>query len=102
MIETEYSFDGKVISYELIDNSTGYIIYLDNRPWIKQTADYIPFEGATMDESALNHIRDIIDGFDAVQDEENEKEALKRKLEETSDTLDFLLTTVLPEIELTV
>lgn len=48
------------LTYELINNGTGYMIFLEGKAWIKQDS-YIPYKGKTMEESAQNHINAIIE-----------------------------------------
>lgn len=45
------------LTFEL--KETGYIIFNNGKPWIVQDS-YIPYPGATVEESAQNHINAII------------------------------------------
>lgn len=45
------------LTYEV--NENGYTILNDGKPWIVQDS-YIPYPGATVEESAQNHINEII------------------------------------------
>ncbi|MEK3993238.1 hypothetical protein MKY29_00635 [Psychrobacillus sp. FSL K6-2365] len=38
----------------------GYVIFNNGVPWIEQPANNIPYPGATMEESAQNHINKIL------------------------------------------
>ena len=49
------------LTYEVKDN--GYIIMNNETPWIIQTNDYIPYPAETVEESAQNHINQIIEDF---------------------------------------
>ena len=57
MKTTEFIFDGKQISYEVEED--GYMIYLDNKPWIHQYEPYIPDKSKSYEENALIQIEDI-------------------------------------------
>lgn len=43
--------------YEITE--TGYTIFKDGKPWIKQES-YIPYPGETMEESAQLHIEELL------------------------------------------
>lgn len=47
------------LTYEIINDSKGYLIKNNNVNWIKQDS-YIPYPGATIEESAQNHINELI------------------------------------------
>ena len=57
MKTTEFLFDGKQVSYEIRED--GYMIYLDNKPWISQYEPYIPDKSKSYEENALIQIEDI-------------------------------------------
>lgn len=46
------------LTYEIKEN--GYIILKDGVPWIVQDNGVIPYRGETMEQSAVNHINDIL------------------------------------------
>lgn len=46
------------LSYEI--TSTGYVIFKDGRAWMEQPLNNIPYPGATIEESAQNHINQIL------------------------------------------
>lgn len=61
MVETDYKINGKSISYTLLDNNYGYIIYLDDEKWITQTTDiFIPYKRDTMNDSVIAHIEQLM------------------------------------------
>lgn len=51
------------LTYEV--NENGYTIFNDGKPWIVQDG-FIPYPGATVEESAQNHINAIIADSQAV------------------------------------
>lgn len=56
------------LTYEV--KESGYTIFKDGRPWVIQD-DYIPYPGATLEESVKNHINQIINE-DNKQKEDNQ------------------------------
>ncbi|MEK4030782.1 hypothetical protein MKZ02_19890 [Pseudobacillus sp. FSL P4-0506] len=78
------------LTYQVENNK--YTILKDNRPWIVQD-DYFPYPGATVEESAQNHINQIIadntrQEEDIVTREELEAQSteLKLAIAETAET----------------
>lgn len=59
MTNTDKTFDGKSIAYEILED--GYMIYLDGKPWIKQCGTYgKPMDASkTYEENCLLQIEDI-------------------------------------------
>ena len=59
MTNTDKTFDGKNIAYEILED--GYMIYLDGKPWIKQRGIYgKPMDASkTYEENCLLQIEDI-------------------------------------------
>ena len=59
MINTDKTFDGQVVSYELFDD--GYEIYLDGTLWIKQRGEYSkPIDkDKSFEENCLAQIEEI-------------------------------------------
>ena len=62
MKNTNFTFEGMPISYEVVEN--GYNIYLDGKLWITQREDeYIPYRdvdpSADLETCCLKHIEDI-------------------------------------------
>ena len=65
------------LTYEIIEN--GYVILNDGVKWIEQTG-FIPYPGATMEESAQKHIAALTaDASNAAQAEE-EMQSLEDRL----------------------
>lgn len=67
------------LSYEIHGN--GYTILDDGKPWIVQDG-FIPYPGATVEESAQNHINEIIADNEAsitTPNEVNEIEEIKEQ-----------------------
>lgn len=56
------------LTYEL--KGKGYVILNNNIPWIVQE-DYIPYPGATIEESAQNHINALLEQETKAQEEAN-------------------------------
>lgn len=50
------------LTYEIINENTGYLIKQNGVNWILQDV-YIPYPGATLEESAQNHIDQILLDF---------------------------------------
>lgn len=59
MTNTDKTFDGKSIAYEILED--GYMIYLDGKPWIEQRGIYgKPMDSSkTYEENCLLQIEDI-------------------------------------------
>lgn len=89
------------LTYQI--TATGYTILNDGIPWIVQET-YIPYEGATMEESAQNHINTILENREDVANEKsdlillNEQVATQEQaLAETNATLlEFMESSILP------
>lgn len=67
------------LTYEV--NENGYTIFNDGKPWIVQDG-YFPYPGATVEESAQNHINAIIADNEAsttTPNEVNEIEEIKEQ-----------------------
>lgn len=69
------------LTYELIKN--GYIILKDGVKWIAQT-DFIPYPGATIEESAQNHINALLANTETSVNQSEEIEKLKEQIAELS------------------
>lgn len=65
------------LTYQI--TATGYTIFNDGTPWIVQET-YIPYEGATMEESAQNHINTILTNREAVANEKSDLILLKEQV----------------------
>lgn len=91
MIKTEYKFDGKELSYEILED--GYLIYLDGQKWIKQDS-YLPYKKETLEESCIAHIEAIVvkeqEEINKNIDLENQLAALQAQLDVLSEAVDFL------------
>lgn len=70
------------LSYEI--EGEKYIILDNDHPWIVQE-NYFPYPGATLEESAQNHIEQILEDNNKPQ-QPNEMEALKLALAELAET----------------
>ena len=57
MIKTDYIFDGKEVSYEILDN--GYKIYLNGKEWITQIEPLIPYPELSYEQGCLKQIEEI-------------------------------------------
>lgn len=57
MTNTNYTRDGKPISYEVRDD--GYMVYLDGTPWIHQYEPYIPHPELGYEGSCLKQLDDL-------------------------------------------
>ena len=57
MKQTDYKFDGKVISYEILED--GYKIYLDGTEWIYQNEPLIPYPELGYEGSCLKQIAEL-------------------------------------------
>lgn len=67
------------LTYEIINESTGYMIKQNGVNWILQDV-YIPYPGATIEDSAQNHINKIIEDSNRPQ-EPNEIDLLRAENE---------------------
>lgn len=67
------------LTYEIINDGKGYMIKNDGVNWIMQDS-YIPYPGATVEESAQNHIDQILLDFNRPK-EPTEIELLKAENE---------------------
>lgn len=82
-VATEYTYDGKILSYEVVGN--GYDIFLGAReiPWISQREPLIPNPELSYEEGCIKHIEEI-----AVQVEPSvELEPRVTELEKTVSTI---------------
>ena len=57
MTSTEYTIDGKTLSYEIFDN--GYDIYVDGNLSYTQRKPYIPYPNLSYQENAIRQIMRI-------------------------------------------
>ena len=77
------------LTYEIINDGTGYMIKNDGVNWIMQDS-YIPFPGAIIEESAQNHIDDIVRMQELQEQEQREQQTLAeqvKQLEEENEAL---------------
>lgn len=89
------------LTYEV--NEKGYTILNDGKPWIVQDS-YIPYPGATLEESAQNHINEIMKENEnptvaPPSAEQAELEALKIKVDLQEQTLSETNATLLEFME---
>ena len=54
MIKTNYTYDNKEVSYEVVEK--GYKIYLGGVLWITQEEPYIPYPELSYEENAIKQI----------------------------------------------
>lgn len=67
--DTNYLFNGRKISYEIIDDKEYYIL-LDGNRWIYQNVnEFIPFKKDTLEASCIAHIEDIVSAAAAAEKE---------------------------------
>lgn len=57
MIKTNYTYDNKEVSYEVVEK--GYKIYLGGVLWITQEEPYIPYPELSYEENAIKQIEEI-------------------------------------------
>ena len=57
MIKTNYTYDNKEVSYEVVEK--GYKIYLGGVLWITQEKPYIPYPELSYEENAIKQIEEI-------------------------------------------
>ena len=72
------------LTYEIIEN--GYVILNDGVKWIEQTG-FIPYPGATMEESAQNHIVQLLKDAETTANEISETEKIKSQLAEQEQAI---------------
>ena len=92
MISTDYSIDGKSISYEI--NDKGYTIYLDGVAWIQQEEPFIPYPNLSYEEGCLKQIEELCNPImiESVESEQNAKilksnEAIAEQLNRIEETI---------------
>lgn len=64
----------------------GYTIFDNGVAWIRQE-DYIPYPGATMEESAQNHINKMLEDSEKEVQEANKVQSLEDRLTLTEEML---------------
>jgi hypothetical protein len=70
MKKTNYTYDNKEVSYEVVEN--GYRIYLEGRLWITQTEPYIPYPNLSYEEGCLKQIEEICSANEQAQRKQDE------------------------------
>lgn len=65
------------LTYEVKGN--GYVILLNGTPWIVQDV-YIPYPGATVEESAQNHINALIEEWEAAEEAEKQQQTFQERI----------------------
>lgn len=58
MTKTDYTFNGKELSYEVTED--GYFIYLNGDKWIHQYEPYIPDHSIGYEENAIAQIEELV------------------------------------------
>lgn len=76
------------LTYKLIEN--GYIILKDGVKWITQM-DFIPYPGATIEESAQNHVNEILKENEAAANQKSEVEQMQEDNAMIAETLALAL-----------
>ncbi len=97
MEQTDYKFNERSISYEVLDN--GYAIYLDGVIWIEQKEPYIPYPNLSYEEGCLKQIEELCTPSSEGISEQTTEQRLSALEEENamlSATLDDILTNVIP------
>ena len=74
MIKTDYVFDNKAVSYEVLED--GYKIYLDGGDFIHQYEPFIPNPKMTYEENALAQIEELVEAFEASQNQPSYEERI--------------------------
>lgn len=70
MIKTNYIYDNKEVSYEVVEK--GYEIYLDGKLWITQEEPYIPYPKLSYEENAIKQIEEICSANEQAQRKQDE------------------------------
>lgn len=78
---TNYTVNGKVISYEIL--ADGYNIYLDSKPWIHQYEPYIPYPELSYEDGCVKQIQELI----SVEEEQEDKDQQIATLQEQVNML---------------
>ena len=78
MKQTDYKFNRKEISYEILDD--GYKIYLDNSEWIHQYEPYIPHSELGYEGSCLKQIEELCDTATPEADAEKQITVLQEQV----------------------
>ena len=92
MKQTEYKFDGKLVSYDILND--GYKIYLDGTEWIQQEEPLIPYPNLSYEEGCLKQIEELCNPvmIESVESEQNAKilksnEAITEQLNRIEETI---------------
>ena len=92
MKQTDYKFNERNISYEILDN--GYAIYLDGVIWIEQKEPFIPYPNLSYEEGCLKQIEELCNPImiESVESEQNAKilksnEAIAERLNRIEETI---------------
>lgn len=80
MIKTDYVFDNKSVSYEVLED--GYKIYLDGMDFIHQYEPYIPDKAKTYEENAIAQIEELVAMHEQALKEQQEKLEAEQKAEQ--------------------
>ena len=88
MIKTDYVFDNKEVSYEVLED--GYKIYLDGGDFIHQYEPYIPDKTKTYEENALAQIEELVAMHENAKNEQMEKEALMEQVKLQDEAINEL------------
>ena len=92
MIKTDYVFDNKSVSYEVLED--GYKIYLDGMDFIHQYEPYIPDKTKTYEENAVAQIEELVAMAENAKNEQMEKEALMEQVKLQDEAINELASLV--------
>lgn len=92
MIKTDYTFDNKSVSYEVLED--GYKIYLDGQDFIHQYEPYIPDHSKTYEENAVAQIEELVAMHEHAMNEQMEKEALMEQVKLQDEAINELASLV--------
>lgn len=72
IVTTEKQIDGQTLKYEIKED--GYMIYLNDAPWIHQYEPYIPYPDLGYEESCLKQIEDLMTSNAPAEEESSEQD----------------------------
>lgn len=67
MKETNYIINGKIISYEIIEN--GYTIFRDDEPWFFEREPSLPYPELSFEEGCLKEIEALVEYYKELNQE---------------------------------
>lgn len=78
MKQTDYKFDGKAVSYEILDD--GYKIYIDGTEWIHQYEPLIPYTDLSYEDGCLKQIEELVNTEGQNADQSKQIEELQQQI----------------------